>query len=104
SIDAGGQTTSGLIRRKAGNRQYEMLVEKDGIQYKPEHEGLDKILEKGGRLVLSEFAGKTGYELIDGERRWRSILLIPRPRRPLYKAKLIDAEDDVIRFLISGVA
>lgn len=65
SIDAGGQTTSGMIR---------------------------------------ENTGETRYELVDGERRWRAIQLIPESRRPLYKAKLIEADDDVVRYLIAGIA
>lgn len=44
------------------------------------------------------------YELIDGERRWRAVKLIPEERRPLYVARLIDADDDVVRYLISGIA
>ncbi len=65
SIDAGGQTTRGMIRKKAG---------------------------------------KTPFELIDGECRWRGILRIPESRRPLYKADLIDADDEVVQFLIAGVS
>ncbi len=65
SIDAGGQTTPGLLR------------------YKP---------------------AETPYELIDGECRWRGINLIPEERRPLYKASLIEADDEVIQFLVAGVA
>lgn len=45
-----------------------------------------------------------GFELIDGERRWRSISAIPEERRPFYQADLIEAEDDVVQFLISGIA
>lgn len=65
SIDAGGQTTTGIIREKPG---------------------------------------ATNYELIDGERRWRAIQLIPASRRPLYRARLIRADDDVVQYLISGIA
>lgn len=65
SIDAGGQTTTGMIREK-----------------------------------LAE----TRYELIDGECRWQGILLIPESRRPLYKARLIEADDEVVQYLISGIA
>lgn len=65
SIDGGGQTTAGIIRKNPGS---------------------------------------TPYELIDGERRWRAIKLIPEERRPLYRGRLIEAEDDVVQFLISGVA
>lgn len=65
SIDAGGQTTPGIIR---------------------------------------ESPGATRYELIDGERRWRAVSSIPIERRPLYKALLVVADDDVVQFLISGVA
>lgn len=65
SIDAGGQTTPGLIRKNPG---------------------------------------KTPYELIDGECRWRGVMKIPKERRPLYKASLIEADDEVIQFLVAGVA
>ncbi len=85
SIDAGGQTTSGMIRKKAGDGQYE-------------------VVDLNGRLELRSKPGKSGHELIDGERRWRGVLLIPETRRPLYKAKLIEADDDVVRYLISGIA
>lgn len=46
-----------------------------------------------------------GYELIDGERRWRAIHLIPEERRPLYKADLVDIgnDDEVVQFLVSGI-
>ncbi len=65
SIAAGGQTTSGIIRKNPG---------------------------------------ETPYELIDGERRWRAISGIPEEDQPLYKAKLIEADEDVVQFLISGIA
>jgi ParB/RepB/Spo0J family partition protein len=78
SIDAGGQTTSGLIRENPGEKRLE--------------------------LVEGEAPGRTRYELIDGERRWRAILGIPAEQQPLYKAKLIVADDDVVQLLISGVA
>lgn len=65
AIDAGGQTTPGLIR---------------------------------------EHLGRTRYELIDGERRWRAVNQIPETRRPEYKALLIQADDEVVQFLISGTA
>lgn len=65
AIDAGGQTTPGLIR---------------------------------------ENPAETRYELIDGERRWRAVSRIPEERQPLYKALLVDADDEVIQFLISGTA
>jgi ParB/RepB/Spo0J family partition protein len=65
SIDAGGQTTPGMVR------------------YKP---------------------AQTPYELIDGECRWLGIQRIPSERRPLYRANLIKADDDVVQFLLSGVA
>lgn len=65
SIDAGGQTTSGMIR---------------------------------------ENPGETRYELIDGERRWRAVLQIPETRRPYYKAKLIRTDDEVVQYLVSGIA
>ncbi len=54
--------------------------------------------------IIRENPGATRYELIDGERRWRAISLIPEPRQPLYKAKVIVADDDVVQYLISGIA
>lgn len=65
SIDAGGQTTPGMVRLMPAT---------------------------------------TKYELIDGECRWLGIQRIPKERRPLYRANLIDAGDDVVQFLLSGVA
>lgn len=44
------------------------------------------------------------YELVDGERRWRAIKLIPKERRPLYKCEIIEADDEVVQFLIAGMA
>jgi len=46
----------------------------------------------------------TPYELIDGECRWLGIQRIPKDRRPHYRANLIKADDDVVQFLLSGVA
>lgn len=66
---------------------------------------LSKSIEQGGQQVaglVRNHPTKSGYELIDGERRWRAIGMIPD--RPLYKAKLIKADDDVVQFLISGIA
>lgn len=54
--------------------------------------------------LIRENAGETRYELIDGERRWRAVRMIPVDRRPLYKARLIQADDEVVRYLISGIA
>lgn len=54
--------------------------------------------------IIRHAPGTTEYELIDGERRWRAVRLIPADRRPLYRARLIAADDDVVQFLISGVA
>ncbi|HVZ75831.1 MAG TPA: hypothetical protein VG934_00990 [Candidatus Paceibacterota bacterium] len=84
SIDAGGQTSSGIIREKPADIRYEMA-------------------DTGPEIVPRRVSGHTTYELIDGERRWRSIGLIPELRRPLYRAKLIVAEDDVVQYLISGI-
>lgn len=67
SIDAGGQTTPGLIRKKPKGKKDE-------------------------------------FELIDGERRQKAILMIPPERRPLYEARLIEAPDDVVQFILSGIA
>lgn len=67
---------------------------------------LSKSIEHGGQQVaglVRKHPTQSGYELIDGERRWRAIGDIPD--RPLYKAKLIEADDDdVVQFLISGIA
>ncbi len=65
SIDSGGQTTPGIIRKKPA---------------------------------------ETLYEIIDGECRWRGILRIPEERRPLYRARLVAADDEVVQYLISGIA
>ncbi len=46
----------------------------------------------------------TEYELIDGERRWRAVQMIGSGARPLYRARLVEADDDVVQYLISGVA
>jgi ParB/RepB/Spo0J family partition protein len=54
--------------------------------------------------LIRENAGETRYELIDGERRWRAVRMIPVDRRPQYKARLIEADDEVVRYLISGIA
>lgn len=54
--------------------------------------------------LIHENPGSTRYELIDGERRWRAIYSIAEEDRPEYKAKLIVADDDVIKFLIAGVS
>lgn len=54
--------------------------------------------------IIRENPGATRYELIDGERRWRAVSLIPAERQPLYKAKVIVADDDVVQYLISGIA
>lgn len=54
--------------------------------------------------LIREKVDVTRYELIDGERRWRAVRMIPVASRPLYKARLIAADDDVVRYLISGIA
>lgn len=54
--------------------------------------------------IIRENPGATRYELIDGERRWRAVSSLPPEGRPLYKALLVVADDDVVQFLISGVA
>jgi len=68
---------------------------------------LSESIDSGGQTtsgMIRERPGLTRYELIDGERRWRAVLLIPPARRPAYKAKQIDADDDVVQYLISGIA
>lgn len=84
SIDAGGQTSSGMVREKPADLQYE-------------------IIDSGSAVEPRQVSGHTRHELIDGERRWRGVGLIPESRRPLYRAKLIVAEDDVVQYLISGI-
>src|SRR3989338_1383212 len=84
SIDAGGQTSSGMVREKPADIQYE-------------------IIDTGATVEPRQVSGHTQHELIDGERRWRGVGLIPESRRPLYRAKLIVAEDDVVQYLISGI-
>lgn len=54
--------------------------------------------------LIRENEGETRYELIDGERRWRAVRMIPADRRPMYKARLIQADDEVVQYLISGIA
>ena len=68
---------------------------------------LSASIDTGGQItpgIILQRPGSKEYELIDGERRWRAIKLIPTPRRPLFKAKLVEADDDVLQFIISGVA
>lgn len=68
---------------------------------------LSESIGAGGQTtsgMIREKPGATPFELIDGERRWRAIFQIPEDRRPLYKARLIEAEDDVVQYLISGIA
>ena len=84
SIDAGGQTSSGMVREKRADLRYE-------------------IIDTGVAVEPRQVSGHTRHELIDGERRWRGVGLIPESRRPLYRAKLIVAEDDVVQYLISGI-
>lgn len=84
SIDAGGQTSSGMVRKNPADVRYEMV-------------------DDGNDVARRQISGHTDYELIDGERRWRSVGLIPESRRPLYRAKLIEADDDVVQYLISGI-
>lgn len=84
SIDAGGQTSSGMVRKNPAGIRFE-------------------IVDSGDEIIPRRVDGKTTHELIDGERRWRSVGLIPQKRRPLYRAKLIDADDEVIQYLISGI-
>lgn len=64
-------------------------------------------IEQSGQAIaglIHAIDGDVPYRLIDGERRWRAILLIPEDRRPLFKADLIKADEEVIRFLVSGMA
>ncbi len=68
---------------------------------------LSNAIDLGGQTtkgLIRHKPAETPYELIDGERRWRAIMLIPAERRPLYKASVIEADDDVIQFLIAGIA
>ena len=68
---------------------------------------LSESINDGGQVtpgLIRENPEETRYELIDGERRWRAVLLISEDVRPDYKARLIKADDDVVRYLISGIA
>lgn len=68
---------------------------------------LSSSIDAGGQItsgMIREKPAETRYELIDGERRWRAVLRIPESRRPQYKAKLVEADDDVVQFLIAGIA
>ncbi len=68
---------------------------------------LSRAIDMGGQTtpgLIRRNPAETPYELIDGERRWRAVMRIPEDRRPLYKADLIEADDDVIQFLIAGIA
>ncbi len=59
---------------------------------------------QAGMIRLIKGSGPVRYEIVDGERRWRAILLIPLDQRPLYKAELIEADSEVVQFLIAGMA
>ncbi len=68
---------------------------------------LSEAIDAGGQItrgLVRKNEDVTPYELIDGERRWRAVGRIPEDRRPLYKAQIIDADDDVVQFLIAGMA
>jgi len=54
--------------------------------------------------IIRRAEGAPGYELVDGERRWRAVQMIPADRRPLYRARLIASDDAVVQYLISGIA
>lgn len=56
------------------------------------------------RLPLGERNHGIDLEIVDGERRWRAVMLIPAERRPLYKCEIIEADDEVVQFLIAGMA
>lgn len=84
SIDAGGQTSSGMVRSKPAPIRFE-------------------IRDSGSSVEPHRVPGNSNHELIDGERRWRGVGLIPEERRPNYRAKLIEADDDVVQYLISGI-
>lgn len=89
---------SDIRRYRAQPRKY---FNPDGIRR------LRASIHAGGQTtsgIIRALPGATPYQLIDGERRWRAIARIPRSERPLYKAKLITADDDVVQFLIAGVA
>lgn len=82
AIDSGAQTSRGLIRKKPEAFRYD--ISRDGT----------KLIKK---LEPSE------YEVIDGERRWRAICLIPEARRPQYQGELVEADDDVVNFIVAGM-
>ncbi len=79
------QTTRGMIRYKPADFRCEFY-------------------DKNGVTERRDVPGKSQYELVDGECRLRGIWLIPEDRRPLYKADLVEADDDVIQFLLAGIA
>lgn len=54
--------------------------------------------------IIRENPGTTRYEIVDGERRWRAISGLPPETRPAYRARLIQADDEVVRYLISGIS
>lgn len=67
---------------------------------------LSVSIDQSGQAVsgiIHAVSGSTPFQLIDGERRWRAIQLIPVERQPLYKADIIEADEDVIRFLVAGM-
>gem|GEM_PF-2981030 len=81
SIRLGGQANPGLMRANRGDAY--------------------AAIDTGTEIERRRVPGTSDYELIDGERRWRSIWLIPSIERPHYKARLIEADDEVVQFIIS---
>jgi ParB/RepB/Spo0J family partition protein len=67
-------------------------------------ESIDASGQTTAGIIRVSRDATSAYELIDGERRWRAVLLIPEDRRPDYRARLVDADDDVVQYLISGIA
>ncbi|MDO8624107.1 MAG: ParB N-terminal domain-containing protein [bacterium] len=71
---------------------------------------LSKSIDSSGQIqagMIGRLKGTVSsvpFQLIDGERRWSAIGLIPPERRPLYKAELIEADEEVLQFLIAGIA
>jgi ParB/RepB/Spo0J family partition protein len=68
---------------------------------------LSDSIHSSGQMIrgmIRRNPAETEYELIDGERRWRAVQMIPEDVQPDYRAFLIEADDDVVRYLISGIA
>jgi len=83
SICVAGQLQPGIVRKKSGDA-YSILDIRTDIQRR-------------------KVRGTSDYELAAGERRWRAIWLIPEDVRPLYEARLIEADDQLMHYLVSSI-